>query len=506
MIKQSLLWTTLVALPLVGGVYGAEKSEAKKPYETIFNQVPGEVFDKIDQYLNSQDSGRLQQASLELKALVHSATERSIKSVKSHLNCVNPGAANTNTWVKKRLNQLVYGHSLHPLLHRAFIEKLKEEQFLFVPHESPLESVLVNVPGLRRISLRVGLEKSSLAPKLYEALFGHALPKGENLPDALDHLAACLPVHGIYVSVDLVPTDEAQNDILLRFFKANREGLIEKLRKMGEHQRYYSFGVTQHDEVLTQDKPYNIIVNQRQLALLKRQGLLANHPHRIILKIKEAPEGVLSLNTAQLPDNVGKLRLVDNDHLCTEIGNEFLHECTGLTSLDTSGLRNVKSIGDTFLGRCLNLTSLDTTGLQNLESIEKGFLRNCPNLTSLDTRGLQNVKSIGDEFLMQCTGLTSLDTSGLQKVESIGNDFLLSCSNLTSLNMSKLQKVESIGWQFLMGCTGLTSLDMSKLQKVESIGDVFLYGCTGLDVDPKQLRKEILKRGRAKVAQKKSQT
>ena len=162
------------------------------------------------------------------------------------------------------------------------------------------------------------------------------------------------------------------------------------------------------------------------------------------------------------------------------IGSSFLNGCSGLQSLDLSGLNNVKSIGSDFLYQCTSLTSLDFSSLNNVESIGDAFLRNCSGLQAIDLLPLSNVESIGNNFLSYCSDLKSFDLSPLSKVTSIGDYFLCECYNLSSLDLSPLSKVTNIGGGFLSRCSGLTSLDLSPLSKVTNIESAFLASCKGL--------------------------
>jgi hypothetical protein len=162
------------------------------------------------------------------------------------------------------------------------------------------------------------------------------------------------------------------------------------------------------------------------------------------------------------------------------IGDYFLSGCTGLTSIDLSGLSGVSSIGNYFLNDCVELTSLDLSGLSGVSSIGANFPNNCKKLTSLDLSGLSGVSSIGSGFLNDCSGLTSIDLSPLSNISSIGSNFLKGCFGLTSIDLSPLSNLSSIGNGFLYSCFGLTSIDLSPLSNISSIGNEFLRQCTHL--------------------------
>jgi hypothetical protein len=84
-------------------------------------------------------------------------------------------------------------------------------------------------------------------------------------------------------------------------------------------------------------------------------------------------------------------------------------------------LNDVTTIDDDFLYECSALTSIDLSGLTNLTTISDDFLFYCCALTSIDLSGLTNLTTIGDYFLFYCYGLTSIDLFGLTKLTTIGD-------------------------------------------------------------------------------------
>ena len=137
------------------------------------------------------------------------------------------------------------------------------------------------------------------------------------------------------------------------------------------------------------------------------------------------------------------------------IGDQFLTYCTGLTSVNLSGLRNVTSIGNDFLSECSGLQTLELSPLSKVTSIGDYFLSSCSGLTSLDLSPLTGVTSIENYFLWKCSDIQTINLSGLSNVESIGNAFLTYCSGIQTINLSPLSKVTSIGYGFLLQCTSL---------------------------------------------------
>ena len=434
-----------LAVPLVRDAYGAEESEeeqgyAKLPTRTVFRQLAYDHFENIHKYLNPQDSCNLRLVSQGLRYFVEIATDRSIRTVMTHLNCVSARVSNTR--IEEHLDQLSHRKVLHPELQKQILAKLEEETFLFVPEKSPLENILVNFPGHKRISLRSLLGRSSgIAFELYNTLFGHGYTD-DNREVSLNHLAVCLPILGISVSAE----SKSTNKLAGIFFDKNKVELVRKLEEMRRKRPYFSFGMCQNEEFLDKATPYTLVVEQSQLRQLRELQL--EHA-RIILKIQNNANNELNLGAEELPAMLRRLRLVDGGQLCHSIRNNFLAGCIGLITLKMNGFQNLMFIEDGFLTRCSGLTSLDTGAFQNVTSIGYSFLDKCSSLTSLDTKGFLNVTSIKGDFLKDCRGLTSLDTVGFQNVTSIGYDFLMGCVVLTTLDTRGFQNVTSIGNNFL---------------------------------------------------------
>jgi hypothetical protein len=177
------------------------------------------------------------------------------------------------------------------------------------------------------------------------------------------------------------------------------------------------------------------------------------HPN--VTLVLMAPEGdTLNLQRGNIPAELRKLSIVG--YHVTTIGDYFLNDCTGLTTVDL-------------------------TRLSKVTHIRAGFLYNCSELRALDLTPLSNVTQIGDYFLSNCRGLTALDLTLLSNITRIGNDFLHNCSRLTTIDLSPLSKVTSIGNVFLHGCSRLTTINLSPLSKVTSIGEVFLHDFLSLN-------------------------
>jgi hypothetical protein len=83
-------------------------------------------------------------------------------------------------------------------------------------------------------------------------------------------------------------------------------------------------------------------------------------------------------------DDIREVILGDDLAGLTVIPDDFLEECSNLTSIDLSGLSNVTTIGDNFLGGSYDLTSIDLSPLSQVTAVGEWFLTSCPSLTRLD--------------------------------------------------------------------------------------------------------------------------
>jgi hypothetical protein len=153
----------------------------------------------------------------------------------------------------------------------------------------------------------------------------------------------------------------------------------------------------------------------------------------------------------------------------TTIGDGFLYECTGLTSVTIPD--SVTSIGNKFLSWCINLTSV--TIPDSVTTIGDNFLSECTRLTSVTIP--DSVTSISDGFLSWCINLTSVIIP--DSVTIIGNCFLNECTSLTSVIIPN--SVTSIGPGLLNQCVNLRSVTIP--QSV-TIPEWSLSGCTGVSL------------------------
>jgi hypothetical protein len=127
---------------------------------------------------------------------------------------------------------------------------------------------------------------------------------------------------------------------------------------------------------------------------------------RLAAKAKMNAVAVIDVEAVNVGD-VHELRLLDHTAILPEIrrlivtttsegplkiANNFLSDCTGLTSLDLSPLKNVTTIGDGFLSHCSGLTSLDLSSLSEVTRIGPSFLAYCSGLRTI--KGFSHWKNI----------------------------------------------------------------------------------------------------------------
>src|SRR5574344_156369 len=154
--------------------------------------------------------------------------------------------------------------------------------------------------------------------------------------------------------------------------------------------------------------------------------------------------------------------------------SKMFANCTGLTSIDTSGFTNVTNTGYMFTG-CTNLTSIDTSTFTKVTSAYCMFW-GCTNLKSIDTSGFTNVTN-ADYMFQNCTGLTSIDTTAFTNVTNANNMFF-NCTNLKNIDMSGFENIETADEMFF-NCENLSSINPLfgiNLKNLKSYNNMF-EGC-----------------------------
>ena len=163
----------------------------------------------------------------------------------------------------------------------------------------------------------------------------------------------------------------------------------------------------------------------------------------------------------------------------------------GSTVIDLTGVTDVGHFalhyayyGDTNIIGNIDLSSLTTISGQN--ALADTF-ENCTGITSVDLSGLINISSNGCfRSFGFCTGITSVDLSSLATVSgSSGCAQMFSvCTGITSIDLSSLTTISGMTGcaQMFYGCSGITSVDLSSLATVsgqQGCSQMF-QGCTGL--------------------------
>jgi hypothetical protein len=188
------------------------------------------------------------------------------------------------------------------------------------------------------------------------------------------------------------------------------------------------------------------------------------------------------------------VRAIDTAGLTSivSVGSHFASGCKSLTTLDVSGLTSVTAIGKHFASNCGALASVrarpGVAVLPALTTLGDSFLHAGTSLTTVDLSGLRNLREIPSSFLCCCKALASVDLSALTTVSIIGSDVLSCCDALTSVDLSGLTSVTAIGTYFLSHAK-MESLDLLGLCNVTCIDEGFAFECQDLrSVDPTPLR------------------
>ena len=119
-------------------------------------------------------------------------------------------------------------------------------------------------------------------------------------------------------------------------------------------------------------------------------------------------------------------------------------ECNGKITTLAPFSATLRHIGG-YLAGCYRLVHVDLSSpMPSLSSIGDDFLHNCSGITAIDLGGLANVTRIGDNFFGGTRNLTALDLRPLSRVESVGDGFLVGCDRL---EISRVERGESPVWQ-----------------------------------------------------------
>ena len=159
-------------------------------------------------------------------------------------------------------------------------------------------------------------------------------------------------------------------------------------------------------------------------------------------------DGVVETDYAILPESVREVVLVNCEH-ATAIGDNFLSNCTGLTSVDLTDLYHVKSIGDAFLCANSSLISVDLSPLANVSSVGQSFLHGCQSLSFIDLSPLHQISVVDKSFLYGCSSLSTIDLSPLNNTVVINRGFMYGCKQITDIDfsvLSSIREVEKLGF------------------------------------------------------------
>lgn len=153
----------------------------------------------------------------------------------------------------------------------------------------------------------------------------------------------------------------------------------------------------------------------------------------------------------------------------------------GITEVDLSPLRNVRTFSGGLLCACPKLTRVDLSPLSQLQAIADSSLGDCHALTGVSLGGLSAVTAVGSFVLASTLRLEALDLRPLANVAEIGSFLCRDCTALSEINVTGLSKLTRIDDSFCSGATALENVvGMSTLTALEAIGNRMFYGCAKL--------------------------
>lgn len=159
--------------------------------------------------------------------------------------------------------------------------------------------------------------------------------------------------------------------------------------------------------------------------------------------------------------NCTSLNEIVHPERMTTLGDGAFYGCTGLTSLDISGLRVAGS--DVFAG-CTGLTFITMSAQTKLGA---QMFRGCTGLKNVTIAAT----SLPNRVFYGCTGLNTVtfDHAPNTTLKSIGNQAFYGCTGLTSIELPNGSY--SIGSDAFGGCTKLASVKLSAQTLI--LGDLY---------------------------------
>ncbi|CBI23751.3 unnamed protein product, partial [Vitis vinifera] len=168
---------------------------------------------------------------------------------------------------------------------------------------------------------------------------------------------------------------------------------------------------------------------------------------------------------AHTHSSLQELRLID----CPELWFQKDGLPSDLREVEISSCNQLTSQVDWGLQRLASLTKFTISGgCQDMESFPKESL--LPStLSSLNISGLPNLKSLDSKGLQQLTSLTTLSISDCPKFQSFGEEGLQHLTSLEKLKMDSLPVLESLREVGLQHLTSLKKLSISNCPHLQCL-------------------------------------
>jgi hypothetical protein len=127
----------------------------------------------------------------------------------------------------------------------------------------------------------------------------------------------------------------------------------------------------------------------------------------------------------------------------TSIAKGFLSECPDLTGVEFV-CPWAKTVGCLWLKSCTGLKTVDFSGMGALTTVDDFWLFNCTSLETVHFRGLGALETVGHFWLSRCTLLTTVDfKGGLEALTTVGNCWLRDCKCLGYVDTAGLGSLET---------------------------------------------------------------
>ena len=194
----------------------------------------------------------------------------------------------------------------------------------------------------------------------------------------------------------------------------------------------------------------------------------SDHPGRLTVH-----ENTVCLSEDACKDCQSITEIIFRDAALQLIGSRCFENCTGLETVDFTGLTRLEQMGDYVFRGCTGMSKLLLP--DQLGEIGKGMCYGCTELAELCALG---ITSVGEEWFYQCQSLKSTSSYiNADNLTDIGDRAFAYCTSFAGL--TNIPNMRSIGSQAFMGCLSMKEVILP--ENLESMGEECFRDCVALE-------------------------